>query len=205
MEQYLLIFMSLFAAMNPLSSTPVFLSLTNKMTDDQKREVAKKSIFFSIMLGAAFFLFGKAILTVFGITIPAFQIGGGFIVFTIGLDMLRKKAEEPSIDEDDVGDVNIAISPLAVPLIIGPGAIATIISLSANTTWLDTLIEFLLFLILLLIMYLSFISAEKIFRYLGEQGIVAVTKIMGLILAIIGTQMVINGLQTLFMSVNAYL
>ncbi|GBU11005.1 inner membrane protein [Erysipelotrichaceae bacterium] len=196
MERGLLIFMSLFAAMNPLASTPVFLSLTKQMSDLEKKQVAKNSIIYSFILGAVFFVSGKLILSLFGITIPAFQIGGGIIVFSIGLDMLRK---EKDAEGDTVpGDVGIAISPLAVPLIIGPGGIATIINLSSSGSWAEVATDFLIFGVLLLIMYGCFLSGKKIVKYLGEQGLMAVTKIMGLILAIIGTQMVINGVEILF-------
>lgn len=195
MGQYLLVFMSFFAAMNPLSSTPVFLDLTQKMSHDDKKKVAKNAVFFACILGLLFFLFGKFILTLFGITIPAFQIGGGIIVFIIGLDMLRKNQSTTEAEAvlEESGSIGIAISPLAIPLIVGPGGIATIITISAGATLLESGIYFLLFLTILCMTYALFLASNKIVQYLGEAGITAISKIMGLILAIIGVQMIING------------
>jgi len=120
--------------MNPFANTPIFISLTADDDDATKRAVARNAIILTFILISIFCIGGKFIFDLFGITLPAFQITGGLIIFLIGLHMLQgesSKVHKPS-DEDQQqsrqSKLSIAVSPLAIPLLGGPGTIATAIN-----------------------------------------------------------------------------
>lgn len=207
MEKYLLVFMSFIATMNPLTNTTVFFSITNTLSKRDKNKVAKTAIAYSALFGALFFLFGISILNLFGITIPAFQIGGGIIVFAVGYDMLmnnKDTSDDANKPKSTAKKLEIAISPLAIPLIVGPGSIAAIVTLTASSNWMDIGLYFIVFLVVLALNLVSFIYGKKVLDFLGNQGVIAITKIMGLILIIIGTQMMINGIEVLTHNLMQY-
>ncbi|TLG73845.1 MarC family protein [Culicoidibacter larvae] len=210
-QQALLVFASFFAIMNPLANTPIFLSLTAGASQAERKKIAWRAVLVAFIVCVAFFFLGKIILELFGITIPAFQIAGGIIIFSIGFDMLRNKGYSASVqtptslasdDPDRKDRLDVAISPLAVPILAGPGTIATIMSLSASATIMQNIIDLVIFTILLAITYFCFIFGEKLARFLGREGLSAMTKLMGLLLATIGVQMFLTGAETVIKSLG---
>ena len=140
----------------------------------------------------AFSLLGKAIFHLFGITIYALQITGGILVFLVGYHMLNGHGSKlHSAAPDDESD--IAVSPLAFPLLAGPGTIATAMNYSSTGGMSGILITVSVFAVLCLITFVCFIFSSKILTVIGNSGLSIVTRLIGLIFVVIGTQMVIDG------------
>jgi multiple antibiotic resistance protein len=170
----------------------------------QKR-IAGKAVLTAFVLIAIFALAGKAIFTLFGITLPAFRIMGGILVALIGYQMLhgeQSSVHHPASDEgtetppDDGAALGVAVTPLAIPILAGPGTIATAMSLSAGdgAGIGGVLITLAAFAVLCVITYLFFVYGQRLVRFLGPSGLSVVTRIMGLILAVIGVQMLLAGI-----------
>jgi len=202
-SQAFMIFMGFFAVMNPIANVPVFLGLTQGLERKQVIAVATKAVFLAFLIVAVFALGGKFIFDLFGITLPAFKIAGGLIVLTIGFKMLHgthSSVHHPS-EEDKAeamdASLDIAVSPLATPLLAGPGTITTAISFSAGgpTSLLITLLSLAC---LCVITYGLFLFGEKMVEYLGKSALGVITRMMGLILAVMGVQMIIAGIQGSF-------
>ncbi len=196
-------FMGFFAIMNPIANTPIFLGLTARDSTAMQKRIAGKSVLTAFVLIAVFALAGKAIFTLFGITLPAFRIMGGILVALIGYQMLhgeQSKVHHPDPadgDEappDDAAALDVAVTPLAIPILAGPGTIATAMSLSAGDGVGGVLITLAAFAVLCVITYLFFVYGERLVRFLGPSGLSVVTRIMGLILAVIGVQMLLAGI-----------
>lgn len=193
------IFMAFFAIMNPIANTPIFIGLTEGDEITVKRKIASQSLFLAFIIVLVSCLAGNLILKTFGITLPAFRITGGILVFIIGLQMLHGNPSEvhnPSHADNRKSveaQLSIIVSPLAVPILAGPGTIATAMSFSAHTNYLYSFITVCVFALLCLITYVFFVGGQKFIDYIGESAIKVITRLMGLILAIIGTQMFIEG------------
>ncbi len=194
------VFMGFFAIMNPIANTPVFLGLTADDPDDVRRAVARKALIISFVIILVFCGAGKLIFDLFGITLPAFRITGGLLVFLIGFHMLQgehSSVQHPS-DEDKEksreAQLDVATTPLALPILAGPGTIATAMNFASGGSVADFGVTVAAFFLLCLITYAFFVSGERFVRYLGVNGIKFITRIMGLLLAVIGTQMVLTGI-----------
>ena len=198
------VFMAFFAIMNPIAGVPVFLSLTSDDNEETAKSVALRSLMVAFAIVAIFSVAGKLIFDVFGLTLPAFRVTGGIIVFFIGLHMLQgnqSSVQHPS--EEDKQDsldaaLSVAISPLGTPLLAGPGTIATAMTFSAGGGIASMLVTISVFAALCLITYFFFVFGGKLVAYVGSSALGVVTRMMGLILAAIGTQMVIEGLREAF-------
>lgn len=189
----LTVFAAFFAIMNPLSNTAVFIGLTKNLDKLMQKNVAYKSLFLTFIIISVFAVFGKVIFELFGITLPALRIVGGILVFFIGYGMLHGESSKMHSEEsDDITD--IAISPLAMPILAGPGTIATAMSYSAAGGFSSIIITIIVFAFLCVITYYSFIFGEKIISKIGQNGLNIITRLMGLILAVIGMQMLIEGI-----------
>ncbi|MFT7284315.1 MarC family protein, partial [Nonlabens sp.] len=119
------VFTGFFAIMNPISNMPIFLSLTEGADKETKQRINLKAILVAFIIVAVFVLLGNFIFDLFGITIPAFKITGGILIFFVGFEMLQsKKSNIKNLRKVNI-DENIAISPLAIPILAGPGTIVT--------------------------------------------------------------------------------
>ncbi len=195
----LVVFTGFFAIMNPIANAPVFLGLTGGLDKHSRNKVARKATITSFFIVFAFILFGKLIFHLFGITIPAFKVTGGILVFLVGIDMLRSHQSNihghnmTPAPEDD-----IAISPLAIPILAGPGTIVTAMNYASNTTILRMFLVVGIFAVMIILTYLAFVLSDKIMNWLGKSMVIVISKIMGLIIAIIGTGMVVDGIKLAF-------
>lgn len=196
-EHMLTVFMAFFAIMNPIANTAAFAGLTGQMSNDQKKGTALKALVITFILIALFALLGQKIFNLFGITLPALRIAGGFLVFMIGYHMLQGSSSNIHSTTNQDDDADISVSPLAVPLLAGPGTIATAMSYSAGS-FEHSISTIFVFFILCLITYLCFIFCNQIISKIGKNGLNIVTRLMGLILAVIGTQMFIAGVTAAF-------
>jgi multiple antibiotic resistance protein len=187
-----------FAIMNPIANTAVFLGLTSGVDAIQKRKIAIKALSIAFGVVVTFSLLGNLIFHVFGISLPALRVTGGVLVFLIGYNMLngeRSKMHKPrGQDESEDDDSDIAISPLAVPILAGPGTIATSINFSSSGSWSAVLVTIGTFAVLCGVTFFCFIFGEKIVGVLGKGGLNIVTRLMGLILAVVGVQMLMEGI-----------
>ncbi|HHE31743.1 MAG TPA: MarC family protein [Chlorobaculum parvum] len=200
----LTVFMGFFAIMNPIANVPIFLSLTSG--DDKKTTatVASRALLLSFLIVSVFSVAGKIIFDLFGITLPAFQITGGLLVFLIGFHMLQgdhSSVQHPS-DKDKKKSLeaalSVTVSPLAMPILAGPGTIATAMNFSTGENFMDMAVTIVVFGVLCLITYVLFVSGEKFVTYIGASALGVITRMMGLILAVIGSQMVITGVHGAF-------
>lgn len=188
----LTVFFAFFAIMNPIAGTAVFAGLTGNLGKEEQRKIAQKALLTSFFVVFTFALLGKAIFHLFGITLPALRIAGGVLVFMIGYQMLHGEASKMHQGQASK-DTDLAISPLAVPLLAGPGTIATAMNYSAAGGWADIALTTVTFAALCLITYLCFLSSSRIIALVGHSGLSIMTRLMGLILAVIGVQMLITG------------
>lgn len=201
MEHALSVFMAFFAIMNPIANTAAFAGVTSELDPAQKRTVAIRSLLITFIIVTLFALLGKSIFHLFGITLPALRITGGILVFVIGYHMLHGSGSKlHKGEQSEQGD--IAVSPLAVPLLAGPGTIATAMNYSASGGWNDVITTISAFAVLCVFTLLCFLLSARIIRVLGENMLSIITRLMGLILAVIGTQMLIGGLQGAFTVLN---
>ncbi|TVR79925.1 MAG: NAAT family transporter [Chitinophagaceae bacterium] len=203
---YLLVTIAgIFVIVNPLTTAFIFLSLTTKMSQQQKKEIAMKSTKISTSIFFVFALLGGIIFQLFGITLAAFRIAGGIILFGIAMGMLTKKESEEKPDTESEGKISddISIIPLAIPFISGPGSIATVMILTSEApTIYHTALVFVAVLITTVSCYYSMVYSKVIVKYLGEAGKQIITKIFGLILAVISVQFVINGITNVLIDLG---
>lgn len=193
-EHAVTVFMAFFAIMNPIANTAAFAGLTSDMSRAGQKKIAAKALSITFIIIVLFAILGKSIFHLFGITLPALRITGGILVFVVGYHMLHGEGSTLHQTKEN-NHSDIAISPLAVPLLAGPGTIATAMNYSAGN-WGETFISIFAFSILCLITFLCFIFSAKIIKLIGESGLSIVTRLMGLILAVIGVQMFIDGITT---------
>ena len=194
------VFMGFFAIMNPIANTPIFLGLTATDPPDVRKKVARKALLTAFILIVLFVFLGRIIFSLFGITLPAFRIMGGVLVVLIGYQMLHGK--QSAVHQPNASDrqfsleaaLSVAITPLAIPILAGPGTIATAMNFASTGSKWDLIITIAAFALLCLITYAFFTYGDRLVRYLGASGLSAITRIMGLILAVIGVQMLIAGI-----------
>jgi len=198
------VFMGFFAVMNPIANTPVFLSLTADDDNATRRMVALQAMLAAFVIIAVFCLLGSVIFSLFGITLPAFRITGGVLVALIGFQMLHSEpspVHHPSAADQAASRkaaLSVALTPLALPILAGPGTIATAMNFASTGGAMNMLVTLVAFAVLCVITYGFFVSGERLTRYLGKSGLAVITRIMGLILAVIGVQMLIAGLKGAF-------
>jgi len=198
------VFMGFFAIMNPIANVPIFLGLTSGDDEQTTAAVAVRSLTLAFMIVTLFSVAGKMIFELFGLTLPAFQITGGLIVFLIGFHMLQgghSSVQHPSEEDKQKSReaaLSVAVSPLAMPILAGPGTIATAMNFSAGGGFMEMVVTIAMFAVLCAVTYILFVFGEKFVKHIGASALGVVTRMMGLILAVIGTQMVIKGLHGAF-------
>jgi multiple antibiotic resistance protein len=190
-------FAALFVVIDPIGLTPLFVALTKGADARHRRGVAVRATLIGATILMAFALFGEAVLGFIGISMSAFQIAGGVLLFLTALDMLferRTKRREDKVTEMP----DPSVFPLATPLIAGPGAIATMILLMGQADSLvDSLAVVAVALGVIFIVFLLFLSSGFLERLLGHTGIEVATRLLGMLLAALSIQFMINGLNSI--------
>lgn len=194
------VFTGFFAINSPAGNIPIFISLTKQADRTTKKKISKKATFIAFVIVTGFIILGKYIFDLFGLTIPAFKITGGILIFFVGFEMIRSQAS--SIDNQTEINFNegISVSPLAIPILAGPGTIVTAMNFTTDATYVELGIIIIMLALIMWLNYLAFISSEYLVKYIGANKIVVIEKIMGLIIAIIGTNMFINGVKLAFLT-----
>jgi multiple antibiotic resistance protein len=195
----LLAFSSLFSVINPISSAPIFIALTEAAGIDRKKSAWRVSIAAGLTL-AVFAAAGGAIFSFFGITVPAFQIAGGILFSLMSIQTLLNGKEDVPEDAVDSGDPSIV--PLGIPMIAGPGAISTVMVLVGQAQDTFRLVALgAAILINIVLTLITLLASPWIVSKLGITGQRIVGKVMGLITLVIGVQFIINGSSAIFVEI----
>ena len=201
-------FPSLIVIVNPVMVTSIFITLTSSATKEARRAIALKTTIISFAVLLAFAVFGTLIFRFFSITIGAFQIAGGVILFSVAMGMLHAQASRerhtPEEMEEAMSRDDVAVVPLAIPMVAGPGAITTVIVLAgeARATW-NLAILFLAIVVVLVIVFVMLRNAARIQKFLGRSGLNITTRLMGLILAAVAVQFVVHGVEAVLPEIVA--
>lgn len=209
-EYILIAFPALFVILNPLMAASSFMSMTMGQSDAVQLRIAKRACITSLAAMIVFAFAGHLIFRIFGITVEAFRIAGGIILFTVGMQMLKlqpiriKQTEEEKKEMLKRHDQDVGIVPLGIPILVGPGTITTVLVLTAEINWTDKLIGTLQMtgllistLLSVVLIYYLLIHSRRMTDILKTTGINVMTRIMGLILTVIAAQFVINGIKGL--------
>ena len=188
---------------NPIGNLAIFASLTGDRDDAEKKRIATKSALAITLILVIVTWSGSYLLDMFGISVPAFQTAGGLIILLLGLSMLHSKTSAMHHTADEhaaaVEKDSIAVVPMAIPIVAGPGAMTTIIVQTHHAgTVIDRALVTAICLVVALLLWLAFWFAAPIARRLGIGGINIVTRIMGMVLAAIAIGMIAEGLRRLF-------
>lgn len=197
-------FASIISVANPLATVPVFASLTEQNTDDERTFIAKKATIFMFLILTIFLFLGTYIISFFGISLPGIRIAGGLIILRAAYAMLtpgqgnRKMSEEDKESAKSKDD--ISFSPLAMPLLSGPGSIAVVIGLaSESVSFVELLIITVAIFISAIVTYTLLRLAPFSARYIGPAGMSAITRLMGFIVMAIAVQFILSGIAEFFM------
>ena len=200
----LLCFTSFFTLTNPLGTMPVFLTMTNGMNDHERKAIVRRATIVSFITLMVFTFSGQFLFKFFGISSNGFRIAGGFIIFKIGFDMLQARYSSAKLKEEEVKTYadDISITPLAIPMLCGPGAIANAIMLmddASTFTLKGTLIG-----IIALVYFITFLilhASTQLVRILGAPGNNVMMRLMGLILMVIAVECFVSGLKPILIDI----
>ncbi|HEY0863034.1 MAG TPA: MarC family NAAT transporter [Lacunisphaera sp.] len=193
-------FIGLLPIINPLSAGPTFLAITAGDSEARRREQARKGCFYMVAILVSFLIGGTFIMNFFGISIPGLRIAGGILLTGIGMDMLlaRKataKSEDKAEREAALKKPDISFSPLAMPMLSGPGSIAVTLGFTSLATgWVDYAAIIAGIVCVALLTYVVLRLSSRIVQFIGPVGVNAMTKIMGFLIMCMGVQFVVNGI-----------
>ncbi len=198
LEYFVITVAAVIVVINPITTAFIFVSLLPNASYRKTRIIARRAALTGTTVLFSFALLGSVIFQLFGISLAAFKIAGGLILFGIAMQMIKEHKgehdEEKTIEEKEEFADNVSVVPLAIPFISGPGAIATVMILTTQApSTTHSAVIFLAVGITTMLCYYAMVYSENIVQYLGGTGKRIVTKIFGLILAVISVQFVING------------
>ena len=200
----LLCFTSFFTLTNPLGTMPVFLTMTNGLSDDERKHIIKRATIVSFIILIAFTLCGQFLFKFFGISTNGFRIAAGFIILKIGYDMLQARYSSAKLKEDEIKSYvnDISITPLSIPMLCGPGAIANgIILMSDATTWELKTTLIITIIVVYFISYVILCLSTKLVRIIGETGNNVMMRLMGLILMVIAVECFVGGIKPILIDI----
>jgi len=198
----LLTFTSFFTLINPLGTMPIFMTMTAGLSTKDRTKTAKKASIIAFVIIILFAFSGELLFNFFGISVHSFRIVGGVIFFLMGMDMLQARLGKVKIKESEVKTYvdDISITPLAIPMIAGPGALTNAIILmeQANDFGKKAVLIIMVFVVIVL-SYLILFSASRIIKILGQTGINVMMRLMGLIVMVIAVEFFFSGLKPIIM------
>ena len=200
----LLCFTSFFTLTNPLGTMPVFLTMTNGMSDDERKTIVRRATIVSFITLMVFTFSGQFLFKFFGISTNGFRIAGGIIIYTIGFDMLQARYSKAKLKDEEVKTYvnDISITPLAIPMLCGPGAIANGIMLMEDA---NTLIKkILLVSVIASVYFITFLilrASTRLNKYMGETGNNVMMRLMGLILMVIAVECFVSGFKPIMIDI----
>ncbi|MFT2008030.1 MarC family NAAT transporter [Pontibacter sp. 13R65] len=203
MEILLATFSALFSVVNPFGAMPVFLTLTQDDSPAHRNQQALKACLYMVGILAIFFLTGQYVLNFFGIRMHDLRIAGGLMIMKAGFDLLtpgaNKKKISPDVVEEGQQKEDISFTPLAMPMLSGPGAIA--VSIGFFTTSLSIMDMIMILAAILLLAVVTFVIlrfSHQLTRFMGKSGLAALSRIMGFIVLSIGVNFIVSALRALF-------
>jgi multiple antibiotic resistance protein len=195
------IIVTVFAIVDPIGTLPFFVALTENFDETDRHVVLRRAVLVMTGVLVVFALLGRFLFEVFGFTLGAFEIAGGILLFLVAYDMLQGQITRTKISTQDRDEAvqrrdEVAVVPLGIPLLAGPGAISTVMIFegSSGSDPLVILATFVAILITAIATFLIFRYGQVILRKMGRVGVMAMTRVLGLILAALGVQFVLNGL-----------
>ncbi|MCK5660315.1 MAG: NAAT family transporter [Methanosarcinales archaeon] len=196
-------FIALFIVVDPITLVPIFVAILDQFNSTRKIELIRKAVITAAVALIIFTVAGKRIFELIGIEMYSFRIAGGVLLFIIAIEMLfgrRSRTETSPQEQDDaLRRDDVAISPLAIPLMTGPGAITTGIMLFNTAGSMENQVSLIgVILLLFAIVYVVLIKSEWVFKIFGNTGTKIVSRIMGLILCAISVQFIIDGILEVF-------
>jgi multiple antibiotic resistance protein len=197
---YIPAFVTLFVIIDPVGLAPLFVALTQGMTISERRKVAIRACLVAVGILTLFGVAGEAVLNFLGISMPAFRIAGGVLLFLTALDMLFERRTQRRQDQADTAHPDDpSVFPLAIPLIAGPGAIASMILLTGQGGGgaVHILMVHAVMALVIAAVLLMFLLAAPLERILGPTGLTVVTRLLGMLLAALSVQFVIDGMRDL--------
>ena len=200
-EFALVSFGSLFSIVDPFAAVPAFLALTAREPELERNRIATRAVLTTFAILSTFALAGAYVFSFFGITIPAFRIAGGVLLFGVALDMVKaqKSSTRSTQDELDEEHGDIGIVPLGMPLLSGPGSIAAVMVLAARAhSFAERLTLHAVILLIALVCLVVLRSAGLVARALGQTGLNVLSRLMGLLLAAVAVQFVLDGIHEAF-------
>ena len=200
LEFFILCFSSLFTLINPIGIVPIFIGMTEDCTKEERDIIALKAVIFSFFILVLFGIIGDFIFSFYNITIHGFRIAGGILLLKISFDMIESKRSRTKTtprEEKEAEEKNeIAYTPLAIPLIAGPGSIASIMILSSETRNNNNIISlFFALIFVLVITFLIFKISKFLSKRFGKLGLRIMQRIMGLILMVISIEFILKGIK----------
>ena len=198
----LVTFTSILFLVDPIAVVPTFLAITQGETEERRRATARRACIAATILLVVFTAAGNLIFRAFGITLPAFRIAGGAILWLVAMDMLRgerpTQESEAEIDEGRRKE-DVALTPLAMPLLAGPGAISTAMVLSGQArTPARMAVEYASIVVTMLISWTLLRVGDRVMSRFGQTGIRVTMRIMGLMLAAVAVQFIVTGIREAF-------
>ncbi len=198
----LLCLTSFFTLINPLGTMPIFMTMTSELDNESRKRTAKKATLVAFLTILIFAFSGQLLFRFFGISVNSFKIVGGVIFFMMGMDMLHARLGQVKIKDSEIKSYinDISITPLAIPMICGPGAITNAIVLMEQATSIEKkMILIVSIIVILLLTYLILLSASKIIKLIGETGNNVLMRLMGLIVMVIAVEFFFSGLKPIIL------
>ena len=206
-EFFILCFSSLFTLINPIGIVPIFIAMTDEYSKKERDVIAFKSVLFAFCILILFGVIGEFIFSFYNITIHGFRIAGGMLLLKISFDMIeskRSRTRTTPMEEKAAEEKNeIAYTPLAIPLIAGPGSIASIMILSSESSnWNAKITLFVSLGTVLLITFLTLKLSKYLTKTFGRAGLRIMQRIMGLILMVISIEFILKGIKDSILNWN---
>jgi multiple antibiotic resistance protein len=201
---FILAFTSFFSLINPLGTMPIFMTMTSELSVTERNKTAKKATIAALITLVIFAFSGQVLFKFFGISVNSFRMVGGVIFFLMGMDMLQARLTKTKVRSSDVKSYinDISITPLAIPMITGPGAITNAIVLMEDaTSWQMKAILILSMIAVMTLTYIILFSSTKIMKLLGETGNNVMLRLMGLIVMVIAVEFFFSGLKPILVDI----
>jgi multiple antibiotic resistance protein len=199
-----------FAIINPISTAPIFANVTAGNSPELRAQVARRAVAIAFGIIALFTVSGNLIFSLFGITLTAFRIVGGALVMIVGFEMVHgqpSQVQSPTNEDQEEcreSQLSVAVSPLATPLIAGPGTTSTAMGFAGDGNVVRVAMTLTAAAIICAVSLIAFLFSARLMGFLGQSGLNVVSRLMGLIIAVIGVQMLMQGIYAAIAGYAAY-
>ncbi len=200
----ILSFTSFFTLINPFGTMPIFMTMTAELDSQHRTRTAKKASIVSFITIIIFAYSGQLLFNFFGISVNSFRIVGGVIFFLMGMDMLQARLGKVKVKDSEVKSYvdDISITPLAIPMICGPGALTNAIVMMEDANSIEKQVTLIVsILLVMLLTYLILYSSSRIIKILGQTGINVMMRLMGLIVMVIAVEFFFAGLKPILLDI----